>query len=52
MYGYDFNELRIGRLFHCNGQDYMKQSSRTAKMLSTGKAFYFKKNELVYPIAY
>lgn len=42
-----FSELRIGRMFHCNGNDYVKQSSRTARMLSNGRAFYFRQTEVV-----
>lgn len=52
MTGLDFQELRIGRLFHLNGNDYMKQSTRTAKMLSTGRVFYIGKTEYIHPIAY
>lgn len=52
MYSYEFCEIRIGRLFRVNGNDYVKQSTRTARMLSNGKVFYFKKNEVVHPIAW
>ncbi len=47
-----FNTLRIGRLFHMNGNDYIKQSSRTAKMLSNGRVFYIGKNDLVTLFSY
>ena len=50
--GLDFAELRIGRLFHTNGNDYIKQSSRTARMLSNGRVFYFSRTEYIHPIAY
>ena len=52
MTSYEFNKLRIGRLFHLNGNDYIKQSTRTAKMLSNGRTFYIGQKEIVYPIAY
>jgi hypothetical protein len=50
MYSTTFENLRIGRLFHMNGNDFMKQSTRTAKMLSNGRAFYFGKTDVVHPI--
>lgn len=49
---WDFSELRIGRLFHLNGNDYIKQSTRTARMLSNGRVFYIGKAEAVHAIAY
>lgn len=49
---YTFQELRIGRLFHLNGNDYVKQSTRTARMLSNGRVFYIGQKEIVHPIAY
>lgn len=52
MTGLDFAELRIGRLFHLNGCDYIKQSTRTARMLSNGRIFYIGKAEYIHPIAY
>jgi len=50
--GIDFSELRIGRLFHLNGNDYTKQSTRTARMLSNGRTFYIGKSEYVHLIAW
>ena len=47
-----FGEFRIGRLFHCNGNDYIKQSTRTARMLSNGRVFYFGKREVIHAIAW
>ena len=47
----EFIDVQIGRLFHLNGQDYMKTSSRTARMLSNGRTFYMKKYEPVHIIA-
>jgi hypothetical protein len=35
-----------------NGNDYVKQSSRTARMLSTGRVFYIGQREVVHPIAW
>jgi hypothetical protein len=52
MTGLDFAELRIGRLFHLNGNDYIKQSSRTARMLCNSRVFYIGKTEYIHPIAY
>lgn len=47
-----FAELPIGRLFHLNGNDYIKQSTRTAKMLCNGRTFYIGKTERIHKIAY
>lgn len=47
----EFEFVRIGRLFHLNGNDYMKNSSRTARMLSNGRIFYINKLEPVHTIA-
>ncbi len=44
----EFNELRVGRMFHCNGNDYVKQSTRTARMLANGRVFYFGQKEVVH----
>ena len=52
MSAWEFSELRIGRLFHYNGCDYVKQSTRTGRMLSNGRVFYFSKNDVIYAIAY
>ena len=52
MTGLDFSELKIGRLFHLWGRDYIKQSTRTARMLCNGRIIYFGKGEYVHPIAY
>lgn len=48
----EFAEVRIGRMFHVNGNDYVKQSSRTARMLSNGRAFYFGQKEVVHIVAW
>jgi len=48
----EFSELRIGRLFHLNGNDYVKQSTRTARMLSNGKVFYVGQRERIHLIAW
>lgn len=47
-----FWELAKGRLFHYNGNDWHKQSSRTARLLSNGRVFYFKQVEVVHPISW
>ena len=51
MYSKTFVEVPLGRLFHCNGNDYVKQSTRTARMLTNGRVFYFRSGEPVHPIA-
>jgi hypothetical protein len=50
--GLTFSEITIGRMFHCNGNDYVKQSSRTARMLSTGRVFYFGQKEFAHLCAW
>lgn len=52
MYSTTFAALPVGRLFHAYGNDYLKQSTRTARLLSVGRVFYFNKTTVVHPIAY
>jgi len=52
MYALEFQEVRVGRMFHVNGNDYVKSSTRTARMLSNGRIFYFGKKEVVHPCAW
>ncbi|NDF92839.1 MAG: hypothetical protein EB115_12890, partial [Betaproteobacteria bacterium] len=52
MYSREFRELPVGRLFRCNGNDYFKQSTRTARRLANGRVIYFGKSEIIHPIAY
>ena len=52
MFSRQFDELPVGRLFHCNGNDYFKQSTRTARLLSNGRVFYVAQREVIHPIAY
>lgn len=52
MYRIEFKELGLGRMFHLNGNDYVKQSSRTARMLSNGRVFYIGQREVVHPAAW
>ena len=52
MTSWEFESFRIGRLFHFNGCDFIKQSTRTARMLSNGRFFYFGKKEIIHAIAY
>lgn len=40
MYSKLFTEIHVGRMFRLNGNDYVKQSTRTARMLSNGRVFY------------
>ncbi len=48
----NFSELRVGTMFHTNGNDYIKMSSRTGKMLSNGRTFYFRAGEHVHIFAW
>lgn len=48
----EFKEVFIGRLFHLNGNDYIKMSNRTARMLNNGRIFYIGKSEFVHYISY
>jgi len=50
--GRSFADIKIGGLFHLEGNDYVKQSPRTARMLSNGRVFYIGKQEYCHPIAY
>ena len=52
MYSLEFNELRVKRLFRLNGEDYVKNSTRTARMLSNGRIFYIGQRDVVHPIAW
>jgi len=52
MFSREFRELPVGRLFHYNGNDYFKQSTRTARLLINGRAFYFRQREVIHSIAY
>ena len=47
-----FRDFRIGRMFHLNGNDYVKQSTRTARMLSTGRVFYIGQTERIHAVAW
>lgn len=46
-----FWELAKNRMFRLNGNNYIKQSTRTARMLSNGRVFYIGQKEVVHPIA-
>ena len=48
----EFFYIATGKLFHLNGNDYVKQSSRTARMLSNGRIFYIHPSKSVHKIAY
>lgn len=52
MGNWTFGEYRVGRMFHSNGNDYVKQSTRTARMLSTGRVFYFGQREVIHAVAW
>lgn len=47
-----FWELAVGRMFHLNGNDYVKQSTRTARMLTNGRVFYISQKEVVLPVGW
>jgi len=40
-----FQDLRIGQMFHFDGEDYVKQSTRTARRLISGLAVYLKQTD-------
>ena len=44
-----FSEVAIG---HLNGNDYVKQSSRTGRMTSSGRVFYIGAQERVHGVAW
>lgn len=46
-----FSAVTVGKLFHLNGNDYIKNSTRTARMLCNGRIFYIGKTEYVHRIA-
>jgi hypothetical protein len=52
MGSWTFSEFRIGRMFHLNGCDYVKQSTRTARMLSNGRIFYIGQQERIHAVAW
>lgn len=52
MFSRYFEFLDVGRMFRCNGNDYVKQSTRTARMLANGRVFYFRRGEVVHPISW
>jgi hypothetical protein len=35
-----FRLVRVGELFNCNGNTYVKKSTRTALMISANRTFY------------
>ena len=47
-----FQQVDIGRMFHFNGNDYVKQSTRTARMLSNGRVFYIGQKDRVHIVAW
>ena len=42
-----FKQVKTGCTFYCNGNQYLKHSSRTAILTRYGKVFYFGNNESV-----
>jgi len=47
-----FADLAKGQMFRMNGTDYIKQSSRTARMKFNDRVFYFGQSDNVYPFTY
>ena len=47
----NFGELKNGFLFKMNGCIYRKASTRTARMLPYGRAFYFSFMDRITPIS-
>ena len=43
-----FKDLELKQEFTHNGNNYIKNSSRTARMLSNSKVFYFASYEIIY----
>jgi hypothetical protein len=48
MWSREFSELPVGSMFHSNGNDWVKQSTRTARLLMRGRVFYFGQREVVH----
>lgn len=42
-----FSTVSLGTLFYCNGNQYIKTSTKTARLIGNGKVFYFKQEERV-----
>jgi len=42
-----FKNIEVGNKFYANGVNYVKVSSRTARIIEIGKLFYFSHNEFV-----
>ena len=42
-----FSALPVGARFHCNGNDCVKQSSATARLVRYNRVFYFGRTEVV-----
>lgn len=41
-----FRVIGIGELFMCNGNLYVKKSTRTAHMISSGRTFYMGQRDI------
>lgn len=42
-----FGALPVGAPFTCNGNPCIKRSSRTARLITYGLTFYFRRNEVI-----
>jgi hypothetical protein len=47
----NFGEMKIGLLFKMNGCIYRKATTRTARMLPYGRAFYFGFTDRITPLS-
>lgn len=52
MYSTAFKDLALGRMFRLNGNDYVKQSTRTARNINFDRVFYIGQKEVVHPVAW
>jgi len=52
-----FCDIGLYYTFYCNGNSWIKTSSRTARLInspytSNGKVYYFQENEIVFLVLY
>lgn len=41
-----FKNIPVGRRFECNGNECIKTSTRTARLIEYNRVFYFRQSEL------
>lgn len=44
---YDFREVPVGDTFWSNGNEYVKRTTRTARLIKYNRIFYFRNDDLV-----